>query len=257
MAAWLLMAVAAASLAAAERSGPHSDYDALLRAHVTDEGLVDYDAFQADPSFAQYLDRLARTDLSGLPDAERLAFWINAYNAYTIQLVNAHGERRSIRNIGKTMGIGKGPWQQPIVRAAGQVYDLDHVEHEIIRKQFREPRIHFALVCGALGCPRLRREAYTGAALNRQLDDQARAFLLRSPRKNRVDAAARTVYLSPVFDWYQVDFGGTKAAVGRYLASYFPEGPERALLLSGAFELRYTDYDWSLNGKAGTPRSGP
>src|SRR5262245_22275723 len=252
MAAWLLMA--AASLAA-PASFDHSGFDALLRAHVTADGRVDYDAFKADPSFARYLDRLARADLAGLPDPERLAFWINAYNAYTIQLINAHGERRSIRNIGKAMGIGKGPWQQPTVHAAGQVYTLDHVEHEIIRKQFHEPRIHFALVCGALGCPPLRREAYTGGELARQLDDQARAFLLRAPGKNRVDAAARTASLSPVFNWYQEDFGGTKAAVGRYVASYFPEGPEKALLLTGAFELRYTDYDWSLNGT--TPRSGP
>jgi uncharacterized protein DUF547 len=243
LAAWLLTAAAAAGPAAFD----HSAFDALLRAHVSADGFVDYDAFAAEASFASYLGRLARADLTGLAPAERLAFWINAYNAYTIQLVNAHGERKSIRNIGKTMGVGGGPWRQKVVRAAGQVLDLDQVEHEIIRKQFREPRIHFALVCGALGCPPLRREAYAGASLESQLDDQARAFLLRSPAKNRVDAAARTVYLSPVFDWYQDDFGGSQAAVGRYLAAFQAEGPARALLLSGDFALRYTDYDWSLN----------
>jgi hypothetical protein len=225
----------------------HSAFDALLRAHVA-QGLVDYDAFRAAPAFPRYLDQLARADPSALPERERLAFWINAYNAYTIHLINTHGERESIRNINKTLGVTlKSPWREEIVRAGGRVSHLDHVEHEIIRKQFREPRIHFALVCAAKGCPVLRSEAYTGARLEAQLDDQARAFLLRSPDKNRVDVAARTVYLSPILDWYKEDFGGTKPAVGRYLAAFHPEGPARALLLSGSFELKYTDYDWSLN----------
>jgi hypothetical protein len=225
----------------------HSAYDALLRAHVA-QGRVDYDAFKAAPTFARYLDQLARADPAALPDRERLAFWINVYNAYTIQLINTHGERESIRNINKTLGLTlKSPWKEKIVRAGGGVYHLDHVEHEIIRKQFREPRIHFALVCAALGCPPLRAEAYTGAKLEAQLDDQARAFLLRSPAKNRVDVASRTVYASPILDWYRDDFGGTKEALGRFLAAYHPDGPTKALLQSGSFELKLTDYDWTLN----------
>jgi uncharacterized protein DUF547 len=260
VAAWLLPALAVASPAHAA-AFDHSDFGALLRAHVTDDGLVDYDAFRADASFARYLDRLARADLAGLADAERLAFWINVYNAYTIQLINAHGERESIRNINNRMGLNsKGPWREPIVRAASQVYDLDHLEHQILRREFREPRIHFALVCGARGCPPLRREPYTGAALDGQLEDQARAFLLRSPERNRVDVPARTVLLSPIFDWYRDDFGGSRSAIGRYVAGFHPDGPEKALLLSGTFELKYTRYDWSLNGapKARPPRrSGP
>jgi len=138
-------------------------------------------------------------------------------------------------------------WKEEIVRAGGKTVSLDHVEHEIIRKQFREPRIHFALVCAARGCPPLRPEAYTGARLDAQLEDQARAFLARSPDKNRVDVPSRTVYLSPILDWYRDDFGGTRQAVGRYVARFFPEGPAKELLQSGDFELKYTDYDWSLN----------
>ena len=225
----------------------HAALDALLRAHVAD-GRVDYDAFQKQPAFAAYLEALARADPAALSEPERLAFWINAYNAYTIQLINVHGERQWIRNIGKTLGIPlQSPWKEEMVRAGGKTCSLDHVEHEIIRKQFREPRIHFALVCAARGCPPLRPEAYTGAKLDSQLDDQARAFLVRSPDKNRVDVPSRTVYLSPILDWYRADFGGTKPAVGKYLARFFPEGPARDLLQSGDFELKYTDYDWSLN----------
>jgi hypothetical protein len=231
---------------AAPAAFDHSAFDALLRAHVA-QGLVDYDAFAKDPSFARYLDALSRAKVDALPEPERLAFWINAYNAYTIQLVNAHRERESIRNINKVLGLGKGPWKEPIVRAGGQTLTLDQVEHEIVRKRFREPRIHFALVCAARGCPPLRPEAYTGARLEAQLDEQARAFLARSPERNRVDVAARTVHLSPILDWYREDFGGTKAAVGRYVAAYLPAGPAKELLLAGDFTLAYTDYDWSLN----------
>jgi hypothetical protein len=226
----------------------HSIYDALLRRHVTD-GLVDYDAFARSREFQVYLGHLASADLEGLPRDERLAFWINVYNAYTIELINAHGERDSIRNINRTLGLLplKGPWSEEIVRAAGRTLTLDEVEHGIIREEFDEPRIHFALVCAALGCPPLRSEAYLADRLDEQLDDQARVFLLESPGKNRVDVEKRTVWVSPILVWYREDFGGSDEALGRYLAQYWPPGPERELLLSGDFELRETDYDWGLN----------
>lgn len=246
----MLLGLACLSPRAASTTFDHAPFDALLRANVTN-GLVDYDAFQAAPSFRVYLDSLSRAQPEKLEPAERLAFWINVYNAYTIELVNRHGERASIRNINKTLGLSlKGPWREELVRAAGQTYHLDHVEHEIVRKQFQEPRIHFALVCAALGCPPLRAEAYTGARLEDQLEDQARTFLARSPARTRVDLAARTLYVSPILgDWYKGDFGGSAASVGRFVARYLPPGPERDLLLSGRFELRTSDYDWSLNLK--------
>jgi hypothetical protein len=134
----------------------------------------------------------------------------------------------------------------------GRAYGLDEIEQDILRKRFQEPRIHFALVCAAMGCPPLRGEAYTGARLDAQLDDQARAFLLRSPEKNRVDVAARTVHLSPIFVGFRdyiKDFGGSEAAVGRYVARYFPPGPERTLLESGDFKVVKTGYDWTLNSQ--------
>ncbi|MFN2567708.1 MAG: DUF547 domain-containing protein, partial [Gemmatimonadaceae bacterium] len=178
----------------------HGVFDMLLRRHVAD-GLVDYDAFARAPEFRQYLDALARTDPERLPPAEQLALWVNAYNAYTIHLVNAHGERESIRNINRSLGLLrlKGPWKERLARVGGCVYTLDEVENAIIRKRFREPRIHFALVRAARGCPPLRSEAYRGERLDAQLEDQARRFLLESPEKNRVDVASRTVYVSPIF----------------------------------------------------------
>ena len=210
------------------------------------DGRVDYDAFARAPGFPRYLDRLARARPDTLSREEQLAYWINVYNAYTIQLVNAHQERQSIRNINKILGVieAMGPWKEEIVEAGGQTMSLDHVEHEIIRKRFEEPRIHFALVCAARSCPPLRREAYTGERLDAQLDDQARVFIARSPQKNRVDVLAATVHLSPIFTWFKDDFGPD---LGGFLARHVPDGPARALLESGRFKTVETPYDWSLN----------
>jgi hypothetical protein len=244
---------APAAAATANRSGPvdHSAFDALLRAHVRN-GLVDYDAFERSAEFRQYLARLAATDPGALSRDEQLALWINAYNAYTIALINKHDERTSIRNINKSFGLVKayGPWREKLAVVGGRAYGLDEIEQDILRKRFREPRIHFALVCAAMGCPPLRSEAYVADRLDAQLDDQARRFLLHSPDKNRVDVAARTVYLSPIFVEFRDyidDFGGSEAAVGRYVARYFPPGPERQLLEGGQFRVVKTHYDWSLN----------
>ena len=250
-------APAPAGAALQDRGGTfdHSAFDALLRAHVR-RGLVDYDAFKASPEFKQYLARLAATNPESLGRAEQIALWVNAYNAYTIELINKHNERGSIRNINKSFGglvKAYGPWREKLANVGGRSYGLDEIEQDILRKRFREPRTHFALVCAAMGCPPLRSEAYTGARLDAQLDDQARTFLLHSPSKNRVDVASRTVYLSPIFVEFRDyinDFGGSEAAVGRYVARYFPPGPERTLLESGDFKVVKTNYDWKLNSQA-------
>ena len=238
----------------------HAAFDALLHAHVRN-GMVDYDAFAQAPTFALYLGRLASFDPAGLPQSEQLALWINAYNAYTIQLVNAHGERKSIRNINKSLGFirGYGPWKEKIAVVGGRSYGLDEIEQDIIRRRYQEPRIHFALVCAAMGCPPLRGEAYVGSRLDAQLDDQARVFLLQSPAKNRVDVAARTVYLSPIlveFRDYIKDFGGSPASVGRFVARYYPPGAEHDLLVGGQFRVEKTAYDWTLNSQANARRAG-
>ncbi len=227
----------------------HSAFDTLLRKHVVD-GMVDYDAFAAAPGFPRYLEALSKADPTALDDQERLAYWINVYNAYTIRLINEHQERQSIRNINRTLGFaGKGPWVERLVKAGGQVYHLDNVEHDIVRKLWKEPRIHFALVCAAMSCPPLRSEAYTGAMLDAQLTDQARRFL-RAPAKNRIDLSAATVHGSPIYtSYYREDFGSTDAAIGRYLARFYDEGPEKQLLLSGRFKLAATAYDWTLNSQ--------
>jgi len=247
----MLSTFGAAPAASQATSYDHSLFDRLLKAHVSAEGMVDYDAFARAPAFDRYLDRLASADVESLPRDEQLALWINAYNAYTIRLINDHGERRSIRRIGRTLGLVQtgGAWRIRMAAVGGQTYTLDEIEHEIIRPRFQEPRIHFALVCAAMGCPPLRREAYTGVRLDAQLDDQARRFLLRDREKNRIDVESRTLYLSRIFDWYAEDFGGSRDAIGRYVAGFLPPGPERDMLRSTIFQIRHTDYDWTLNSQ--------
>ena len=228
----------------------HSAFDALLKKRVVN-GMVDYGGFKG-PDFKAYLASLDGADPAKLDAKERLAYWINVYNAYTIELINRHDEQGSIRNIDKTLGVAAhGPWREKLVKAGGKVYHLDNVEQDIVRKEWKEPRIHFALVCAARGCPSLRSEAYTGARLEAQLADQASLFLLESPVKNRVDVKAGVVYGSPIYvEYYPEDFGGSPAAIGKYLAGFYPDGPEKQLLLSGRFKLVATAYDWTLNSQA-------
>jgi hypothetical protein len=233
------------------RDSLHAPWDALLRAHVRN-GLVDYDAMARAASLPRYLDALAAVRADTLPRDARLAYWINVYNAYTVALIVETGERRSIKRIDRTFGLVStgGPWRRRFVRADGRTLTLDEVEHEIIRREFAgEPRIHFALVCAAMGCPPLRASAYTADSLDAQLDDQARRFVARSPAKNRVDVATRTWHASPIFDWYGEDFAPDRAALGRVVARWLPEGPARSVLERGDFRIAWTEYDWDLNAQ--------
>lgn len=251
LAAVLLVGGYRQELSAQPARPDHGAFSALLARHVRD-GLVNYDAFRDSPEFARYLAGLARVDPATLPRAEQLVLWINAYNAYTIAQINAHEERRSIRNINRMFGLVKagGAWSEPMATVGGIRYTLDQIEHEQIRPVFKEPRVHFALVCAALGCPPLRSEAFTAERLEQQLEEQARTFLRESPSKNRVDVAARTVYLSPIFDWYGRDFASDQRGLQRWLSRYWPAGPERSLLEAGTARIRWTSYDWSLNGSS-------
>ena len=247
-AALVLLAPPQAGSRGLEKASIHAPFTALLRDHVRND-LVDYDAFAKSPEFPRYLQALDRARLDSMSTDDRLAFWINAYNAYTIQLINKHHERESIRNINKFLGVvrGKGPWKEDIVRAAGRTLTLDDVEHKIIRVEFKEPRIHMALVCAALSCPPLRTEAYEGSKLPEQLGDQTRTFLRDRQTANRLDLGNNIVHLSPIFDWYREDFGKTDAAILKFLAPYFEGAGERAAFAESRLQIEFTDYDWSLN----------
>jgi len=129
----------------------------------------------------------------------------------------------------------------------GEKVTLDHVEHDLIRKDYSEPRVHFALVCAARSCPPLRGEPYTPDKLDEQLEDQGRIFM-NTPSKNRVDLENRTAYLSKIFKWFSGDFEEASGSVLAFVRPYFPKDISRQLE-DGKFAVEYMDYDWALNDR--------
>jgi hypothetical protein len=222
----------------------HATFTGVLTRYVKDSH-VDYATLKAQPQELNgYLDQISavsRTDFKKWKEPQQIAFLANAYNAYTLRLITEHYPVKSIKDIGNFL---RGPWDQPVVGLFGEMITLNTLEHKILRVDYAEPRLHFALVCAAKGCPPLRSEAYVGVRLDEQLDDQARQFLA-TPAKNRVEAAAATVYLSPIFKWYGADF---EKKSGSVLAALKPWWPGKSgVLVRDDFKIRYTDYDWSLN----------
>ncbi len=229
----------------------HGALSDFLAGIVDERGFVHYAALAADSNaLGAYLARLAATDPSNLGDDDRLAFWLNVYNAYTLKLIADNYPVGSIRDVvrGAFIPLVNTPFKTPFVVVGGETLSLDEVEHGIIRERFDEPRVHFALVCAARSCPPLRAEAYTGDRLGAQLDDQARRFLHDSA-KNRVPASEETIRLSKIFDWFGGDFGDGDAALQAFLAPYF-EGTVRETLEAGGYEVDFLKYDWSLNDAA-------
>jgi len=205
------------------------------------EGRVDYAGLKKDPAgLDAWLAAAAAADESefkGRPREQRLAFLINLYNAATLRLILDRYPIASIRDIGPAWDPNKA-WKLPAVKVFGRTVTLNQVEHEMIRPVFNEPRAHFALVCAAKGCPPLRSEAYDGARLDAQLDDQARTFLSQKA-KNDASKAGETAYLSPIFKWYMKDFGGSKKSVLRFVRKWLP--------VEETWAVDWTVYDWSLN----------
>jgi len=225
----------------------HAAFDGVLKQYVKD-AHVDYAGIKAHPGeLNRYLDQVAavpRTEFQKWSEPQQIAFLTNAYNAYTIWLIVEHYPLKSIRDIGNVVS---GPWDQPIVQLFGEMTDLNTLEHKVLRVNYAEPRLHFALVCAAKGCPPLRGEAYVAERFEAQLVDQAKQFLAAS-EKNRVDAAARTVFLSPIFKWYGGDFEKKSGSLLAALKPYWPE--QAAAVATDDFKISYTDYDWSLNEQA-------
>lgn len=233
----------------------HSRFDRLLVRYVDAEGDVDYARLQAraDSVLTPYLRQLATTDPAGLDRDGRLAFWINAYNAYTLKLIVEHYPVPNIWAVtpGPAEPKDNSPFAIEVGRVADTMRTLDAIEHEIIRERFDEPRIHFALVCAAKSCPRLRREAYSGPALDAQLEAQTRTFL-HDDQKNRIPAAPDRIAISRILKWYGGDFGDSTDALQRFLASYF-QGPVRDRLAAADYAVTFRSYDWALNDQGPTP----
>ena len=220
----------------------HAAWDGLLKKYVNGQGLVNYRALQADSlALNGYLGELsAHLPSRSWTQTDRLAYWLNAYNAFTVQRIIRSYPVKSIKDLGGDKIFVNTPWDQPFLKLADTRYSLNDIEHRIIRKKFDDNRIHVALVCAAMSCPRLRNEAYTGPRLNEQLDAQGRDFV-NNPAKNRLTPADKP-QVSSIFNFYPQDFsknGSTSVQdfINRYATQKIkPDAP-----------LTYLPYDWSLN----------
>jgi hypothetical protein len=221
----------------------HEIFDKLLKKHVT--GFVDYGGFKKDQSeLKKYLTLIsANAPAKSWSTNEKLAYWINLYNAYTIQLIldNSDKNLKSIKDIGDKIKIPfvNTPWDVKFIVIGKNKYDLNNIEHGIIRKEFKEPRIHFALVCAAKSCPPLRNEAYVASKLNSQLDDQGVDFL-NDKFKNEVGQNSAVV--SKLFTWYGGDFKD-KMPIIDWINKYSKVKTNKDT------NITYKDYNWELNGK--------
>jgi hypothetical protein len=246
----------------------YDDYAATLKSYVNNEGMVNYRKLKAQSqkleSFIAFMDKLDLNSYSKYDDKEKIAFWLNAYNAFTLKAIidnypikpnffkSMYYPKNSIRQI-------PGVWDKTTFKVMGKDYTLKHIEHKILRKEFKEPRIHVAMVCAAMGCPPLRNEPYIGKKLDQQLDDQSRKFLA-NPQKFRFDSKKRVLHISPIFKWFGDDFVKTttkkkpfiqysnkEAAILEFVSSYLDKDYAFFDPSKEAMRIKYLDYDWSLN----------
>ena len=225
-----------------------STWDELLQRYVDAGGRVNYRRWKAEGAdvLSNWVRTLADVDLTAVTDADvRLALWLNAYNAIAISQVLEVYPIASIRP--KVLGIPN--WlgfldfftrSNSII--GGKKYSLNQIEHAILRPEFAEPRIHFALVCASVGCPLLRRGAYFPESVRTQLEADASRFI-HNPDKVRYDAEKKTLYLSKIFKWYGEDFVKAAGSVAEYVGGYL--GPEAAV--GDGWAIVFLPYDWNLN----------
>ncbi len=239
----------------------------MLRDYVSDQGLVNYRELAKNraplDAYVKSLGQVSERTFASWSRGAQIAFLINAYNAFTLRVIIDHYPiqaggfsalvypKNSIRQI-------PGAWTGIEFELFGKKTTLDAIEHKMLRQGYHEPRVHMALVCAAMGCPKLRNVPYAGDRLDAQLDDQAKTFLA-NPKKFRIDYKQHEVFLSPIFKWFGKDFvrsyknerpraglSEEENSVLHFIEGYITEKEARALA-SEKLSIRYLDYDWSLN----------
>ena len=218
----------------------HEIWAELLGKYVKAEG-VDYTGFKSEESrLDQYLKILEQTDSKSLPRDEQFAYYINAYNAWTIKLIlSAYPGIASIKDLGT---FWKSPWEKKFVHIDGDVVTLDYIEHHILRPRFKDPRVHFAINCSAVSCPPLRPEPYLGNLLQLQLDQATRSFI-NNPNRYRLED--NTFYVSRIFKWFAEDFNND--VLSFYLEFARGDLKKKLAEKKGVIQIKYLNYDWSLN----------
>jgi len=212
----------------------------LLEKYVKN-GVVNYAGLKKDErKLNQYLNILEQKDVSSLSRKGKMAFYINVYNAWTIKLIlSGYPGVKSIKDLGGFWG----PWKKKIVRLNGQVVTLDHIEHDILRPKFKDPRVHFAVNCASKGCPLLLSEPYYGEKLDEQLNRVTRKFINNTERNY---LAGDKLYVSSIFKWFSEDFNDD--VIGFFI-KYADAGLKKEIKSKQSrLKVKYLKYDWSLNG---------
>jgi hypothetical protein len=225
----------------AESAVDNGLYGDLLKKYVI-HGVVNYRGFKnEEDKLDRYLKILENTNSKTLSHDEQFAFYINAYNAWTIKLIlSGYPGLKSIKDLGN---IFRSPWKKKICRIDGGILTLDDIEHTILRPRFKDPRVHFAIVCASQSCPPLISEPYRGEVLNQQLDNSARAFI-NNPERNRLEG--NILYVSSIFKWFAEDFNDD---IIEFFRKYVPDDVKSKLERNrDRIKIKYLSYDWSLNG---------
>lgn len=225
----------------------HQPWDRLVQKY-TDRGLFRYKDLHPNSgdlqSYLKTLSSVSEKDFSSWSKFDQIAFLINAYNAFTVDLILRHYPVGSIGDIGgpiRAVNLARGaPWKKFEFTLLGDNRTLDWIEHSKLRVDYNEPRIHFAINCASIGCPALRNEAYVGSRLEAQLESATRSFFA-DRTKNRWDRSKNTLYLSKILDWFRGDFEAKSGSLVNFIRPYFSENiPDNA-------KIEFTGYDWSLN----------
>lgn len=214
--------------------------------NYTVDGKVKYKEVKRDKALNKYIEQVKNFEPYAIEDAnERLAFWINAYNAFTIKLVSDYYPVESILDIESK--AGKNPWSINFIEMADKrKFTLDEIEKEIIIPEFKEPRIHYALVCAAESCPVIIAEAYLPGKLNEQLDAQAIIFL-NDKGKNFLNRTNKSLDLSIIYKWYKKDFVRKDSLVVNHILKYINQGDKEYIIANSVEDISYLDYSWKLN----------
>lgn len=231
------------NLSLQSKAPTHEIWTSLLKKHVTSDGKVNYKGFISDSLLLnKYLKLLSdnKPDEKSWSANEQKAYWINAYNAFTVKLISKYYPVKSIKEIGGKIQVSfiNTPWDIKFFKIGNEVYDLNKIEHEKLRKKFGDPRIHFALVCASKSCPLLLNVAFEAENLNSQLDTQARVFINDKTRNN---INVNNPKISKIFDWYGGDFKTKKSTIIDYLNKY------SQIKINPNATISYLDYSWNLN----------
>lgn len=240
----------------------HAAWNALLAKQVKtfangNASAVDYTAIKGEQAtlkaYLGALTAVSEVEYGKWSKAQRLAFLINAYNAYTVELIlSKYPDLESIKDLGS---VFSSPWKKKFFSLLGQERHLDDIEHGLIRAPgvFDDPRIHAGVVCASIGCPMLRPEAFTPEKLDAQLDDGMKRFLADSTR-NRFEPASGRLLVSKIFDWYGKDFekghqgyDSLRTTFARHAAQLAATPEAQAKVRNGDYKLEFLDYDWKLN----------